>query len=400
MNANKLWFTRVKEYWSQASRYIQYMLNSLLYTIIITLLIAAFYYAQWLNTLSPTFPIPFVLALIVAVALTSGKVRTFIKEADLVFLLPYQEKLNVYFRYSIIYSTLFHFAYLGLLLMALGPLYYRYDQADEITFTYGIVLILFLKVWNIISKWYISFTNERSYFLSDTVVRFTINFLFVYFIFVEASIYYLISMMVIIMLLFFFYKKKISTHQLKWDYLLKTEQESIYSFYRFANLFTDVPNLKSKVKPRHGWSKVLALLPTGQKHTFSYLYWRAFLRSGDYFGMYVRLFFVGTALLLFIPNELAKIAVFLLIIYLSSFQLLTLWKHIDLKLWISLYPISTEERKHSFRKVHRTLLFVKAVLLTVVMIIGMTNIFYVFIAFSLSVLFINYYSQLAMRKKV
>src|SRR5690625_6758690 len=103
------------------------------------------------------------------------------------------------------------------------------------------------------------------------------------------------------------------------------------SFYRLANLFTDVPHIKSRMKKRK-WlvACVNRFIPFKNKYTFDYLYRITFFRSGDYLGMYIRLLVIGGLLIYFIPNEWMKLIFFLLFIYMCLFILYILYIHLFL----------------------------------------------------------------------
>jgi ABC-2 type transport system permease protein len=401
MNEKNLWIDRVKNYWLQASRYIQYMLNSLIYTVIITVVIAAYYYAAWLRTLDDTYPYLFVIALILASVLTIGKVRTFLQEPDKVFLLPFEHKLSSYFRYSMIYSILFHLFFIGVVLLILSPLYEKYQHATKEGYITLVLVVLLLKTWNIMMKWFISRNIDNNFHLADYIVRFTVNFLFVYFLLAEASLLVIGLITVIVLAMYATYKNKFAEkHRLQWEYLIKVEQNSIESFYRLANLFTDVPHLKSKVKPRRLLSYGMKLVTKNDNKPFSYLYLRSFIRAGDYLGIYVRLILVGSLLIVFIPNDYAKVAVFFLFLYLSAFQLVSLWKHFDVKLWINLYPISQEKREKEFQKVYQMLLYFNGLLLVVAMALSLNNTLLIPVTFIMSIGFILFYSKVKLRNNV
>jgi ABC-2 type transport system permease protein len=400
MNEKSLWIERVKNYWLQASRYIQYMLNSLIYTVIITLVIAAYYYAAWLRTLDASYPYLFVISIVVAIALSFGKVRTFLQEPDQVFLLPYEHKLSSYFRNSIIYSVIFQLIYVGVVMLILFPLYEKYEYATKENYIALVIIVLLIKSWNLLLKWQVSRMKEKNFHTADFIVRFTVNFLFVYFLLANASILVIGLITIIVLAMHFTYNRTfVKNHRLQWEYLIKVEQSSIESFYRLANLFTDVPHLKSKVKPRTMITQLITLVSRKNNAPFSYLYWRSFIRAGDYLGIYFRLLVIGSLLITFIPNDYMKIAVFFLFIYLSAFQLVSLWKHFDIKLWVNLYPIPMKKRAQEFQKVYQVLLVIKSIVLLVVMSLSMSNYIYLLTVFLLSIGFIWFYSKVILRKK-
>jgi ABC-2 type transport system permease protein len=400
MDAKRIWFFRMKEYWIKAGRYIQYMLNSLIYTVIITVIIAAYYYAKWLNEMPTSFPVPFVLAIIFAFFLTRGQVRTFIKEADLVYLLPHEHKLKPYFNLSLLYSILFQLYYLGILFFILGPLYFKYELADKMTYSVAIVAFVLLKVWNMLLKWYVLRIADDQYRKSDTIVRFTLNFLFVYLMIVEANVFLIIALIGLILFLYLYYQNKFTKKfRLKWETLLQIEQHSVGKFYNLANLFVDVPHLKLKIKKRPILTKLLNILPV-KRQTFTFLYTHAFIRTGDYLGIYIRLLLVGVLLIVFIPNDIAKTAISLLILYLSAVQLLSLRKHYDLKLWTQLFPVTVRDRLNSFNKVNASLLLVKGFILALVTQVDGQDIKVAVVTFMLNTIFVFSFTFYFTRKKL
>src|SRR5699024_8531806 len=85
---------------------------------------------------------------------------------------------------------------------------------------------------------------------------------------------------------------------INWHLLVEKDLNRMQSFYRLANLFTDVPHIKSRMKKRK-WlvACVNRFIPFKNKYTFDYLYRITFFRSGDYLGMYIRLLVIGGLLI-------------------------------------------------------------------------------------------------------
>ena len=48
--------------------------------------------------------------------------------------------------------------------------------------------------------------------------------------------------------LYVYYKQQTKEKGLKWEFLIEQDESRMTSFYRLANLFTDVPKLKNQVK--------------------------------------------------------------------------------------------------------------------------------------------------------
>src|SRR5699024_3234555 len=101
--------------------------------------------------------------------------------------------------------------------------------------------------------------------------------------------------------------------------------------------------------------------------TYHYLYRITFIRSGDYLGMYVRLLILGGLFIYFVPNGLVKIALGILFIYMSTFQMMTLFNHYRTKLWMDIYPTNETMKMRAIMKLMSNLAFAQTILYTLVL---------------------------------
>ena len=120
-----------------------------------------------------------------------------------------------------------------------------------------------------------------------------------YLLFSNAALYLIIAAAVILFGLSVYYKQQTKEKGLKWKYLIDQDERRMTSFYRLANLFTDVPKLKNQVKRRKWLDSLLVQIPFQQDQAFTYLFMRTFLRSGDYWGLFVRLTVIGQGSFIF-----------------------------------------------------------------------------------------------------
>src|SRR5699024_3909188 len=113
------------------------------------------------------------------------------------------------------------------------------------------------------------------------------------------------------------------------------------------------------------------VVPFKHSTTFTYLYRLSFLHSSDYFILYVRLTVVVGFVIYFIPNMWVKIAISLLFIYMTSFQLIPLFHHYRTSIWIDLYPVEKGLQQLSFLKDMRVITIVQTVLFSLLFIFSM-----------------------------
>lgn len=398
INVEELWKKRFIQNSNETRKYLRYMLNDhLLLVLLFALGGAAYYYKNWVEALPNDFPYLFVMAFILAAVLTNSPIRTFLKEADIAFLLQIEEKLSQYFRRSIYYSLLTQTFWIILVLMVLFPIYKKFTPYS---FSAGILFFCFfvvMKLWNILVKWNVQYFSEPKVQMSDFIVRFALNFSFLCLLLAGANMVFLIIIAVIMLVLYGYFKKSAQTKMLKWNYLIEQEAKRMHLFYRVANLFTDVPSLKDRIKRRKWLDWALNFVHYSKQHTYSYLYLRTFLRTSDYLGLYFRLTIIGGLGIYFAPFYYGKIVITILFIYLTGFQLMTLWMQHDTKLWVSLYPVQLAQRKKSFIKLLTGLLVIQTCLLSI-FLIGQMMLILLSILFG--VCFTYFFTHLYMKNKI
>ena len=77
---------------------------------------------------------------------------------------------------------------------------------------------------------------------------------------------------------------------LNWTEAIAAENKRQQSILKFFSLFTNVKGITSSVKRRAYLDGILKRTKKDKEHTWYNLYLRAFLRSGDYFALSLRLF--------------------------------------------------------------------------------------------------------------
>lgn len=131
MNAQSLWQERVQTYWREAGRYLKLIGNSgFLFTVYFLFIVGSYYYQQILEQLPAEFPTVELFTVVFLLILTRSRVRTFVKQADVVFLLPFEAKMGDYFRSAIRYSFFMQVGIIFIVLLLLGHyLFFELEQA-------------------------------------------------------------------------------------------------------------------------------------------------------------------------------------------------------------------------------------------------------------------------------
>ena len=393
----KLWKERAVHRLKEFGVYLRYILNGHLMVVLLFLIgTAAFYYQNWISTLSPNFPAEIIIAVILGVFLTHSPVYTFLLEADQVFLIPLETRLKGYFLRSGMVSLVFQGYILLMVLALLMPIYAHVSINGFKSFFIFLLVLLIIKAWNIAVSWRIHYYVQPSVYIWDMIVRYFINVIFTFLLFSNANILFLLIFAFI--LAFYYQSFKVRTNKmgLKWDLLIAQEEKRLASFYRLANLFTDVPKLKDTVKRRKWLDIFIHSISFSQNNTYLYLFARTFLRSSDYLGLFTRLTVIGAMALYFISFGVGQLVLSLLFIYLTGFQLLPLWNHHQNKLWIDLYPVSEKYKTVAFYTILRNILFIQTSIFALVILVKGEWMFTGIILLTgllFSYLFVHFYSK-------
>lgn len=388
IDSKDLWRKRLAQYFKEISRYLRYMLNDHL---LIALLFlgggGAYYYNFWLQDVPKDFPYAIVIALVLGTILTSSRIQTLLKEPDLVFLLPVEKQLTPYFQKAFWYSFFSQIYPLLIVFAVAAPLYLAVTEKTMSSLVAIFVIVLLSKAWNLMMSWFTQYYMEKSTYYIDMMIRLILNVVLVYLLFSRASILFIGSIVVIMIGLLLYFQKNVEKKGLKWQTLIELESKRMLTFYRIANLFTDVPKLQERVKKRQWLNWVTGFISYNKKNTFRYLYTRTFLRTSDYLGMYVRLTLIGGLILYFVPFQYGKAFAMILFLYLTGYQIITLWRHHSLKIWVQLYPVSEASRLASYLQFLCLLLLVQCMLFTVILMLTV-EIMSTFIFFIMGVLFV------------
>ncbi|HFT2186698.1 ABC transporter permease EcsB [Bacillus cereus] len=386
MNSTALWKERFRHFLKEVRTYSKYVFNDHLKFIFVFIIGAgAYYYQQWLQTLTTSFPAALVMAVLIGLVLTAGSIQTLLKEADLVYLLPVEEKLKPYFTKAFLFTFMIQLYIIAIVAAALAPLYFQQMKQTGAGYIWIVLAFVIVKAWNLFVAWEKSFLTDQNIQRADWFVRFILNGLFVYFLVERTSVLFIGGIVLLMVLYLAIMHQMVKGKPLNWEYLISEEGKKMMLLYRIANMFVDVPALKERVARRKWLDFILSMI--GEKRTYLYLYTRTFLRSGNYFGLYVRLLALGGVILYFIPFLYGRFIVSLIFLYLIGYQLLTLWKHHRMKIWLDLYPVGGEEKKKDFLALLNAILIIGSVIFTVIFALATKDFMMTGILLIVSILF-------------
>jgi len=401
-NAAELFKERLSAHVKELSRYGRYIFNGHLAILLLFLISAlAVFYQQWLAGLSSSFPSEWIVIALFGLLTVYNPLQTLLKEADIVFLIAAEEKMRTYFRSTIVYNFVIQLYIVILAGAALGPLYFHaFPTRNGWVYIATIVLLIVFKAWNLAAKWWMYTIRDHSLRILDAFIRFLLSTSVIMFFVQEQMMYAAIVTIIYLGLFIYIYRLSHQNVGIPWDELIQKDHHRMNSFYRFANLFTDVPHLRNKLKQRK-WIAPLVrkYIPYGRKHTFSYLFRLSFLRSGDYASMYIRLVIIGAILIILVPNMWLKGIFGLLFIYMSMFQLIPLYKHHRTMIWLDLYPVEVDDKRRAFQALISRVTWIQIVVFTLTFV-GLQLFIVAGIFFISAIVFMYVFSFAYMRRKL
>lgn len=151
------------------------------------------------------------------------------------------------------------------------------------------------------------------------------------------------------------FRQLVGRSGLDWQRAIRREERRQGSLRRFFSLFTQVKGLTTSVKKRPYLNPLLARVVGLKDGLWLNLYWRAFLRAGDYLGLYSRLAVLALLALRFVGQPLLAGAMAVLCHFLLSFQLLPLYHHYEHQLPLRLAPVVPGAKAKAFHRFFRQL---------------------------------------------
>lgn len=370
-SVEEIWNKRLEAHLTEVRSYTRYMFNDHLLIVLVFMLGGgAVWYSNWLKHVPSGFPAYWMMAFVYSLVMLSTSVRTLLKEADIVFLLPLEKQMNVYFKKAIPYSYFSQLYMLFIPIVVFAPLYFAVSETNAQSYLLIVFQLLLIKGWNLWVNWLSSFLDDSSSKTLETVIKFILNALVIYFV-LSVQMLFVFPLYVIMALLLLYYNKAAAGKGLKWEKLIEQENGKKQSFYRLANLFTDVPKLKKQAKRRKYLDWILSAISYKKDHAYKYMFARAFIRGTDYFGVFIRLTVICGLILLFVHvNTLGAAILVISAVFLTGVQLIGLHKHFDLLMMPDLYPVTEDSKKKGFYDVLQTVLLVQSVILAIFLLAG------------------------------
>lgn len=361
-------------------------------------IVGIYFYNKVLETLPVSFPYAWITTPIILLALVISPIRTFVKTADAIFLLPAEKQMNGYFRKSWIYSWSIQAIIVLITCMAVWPLYRHCLGERKEPLVFLLLFLILNKTLHLLSSWQEGRLVYQRHRRRVKGLRWLFALVVVYILFVYGILYASI-LLLLGSLIIFLSLRRASLHTIAWDYLIKAEHRHMANHYLFYSWFIDVPQRTTPPKARALWSqwtRFYAFLPA---NTFLYLYTKTFLRS-ELFGILQRTTWLAIILLVSTPNATARIIIYSIVIFISYVQISVLEQQHRYSFWLLLYPLQPEWRVNALAKIVFYTIALQSWLLALILLLAHVSFLLVAFYFSLSCLCCALYSFVVYPRKL
>lgn len=380
-DVNTLYKVRQREEVLEKMNYNNFIFNGH-FLIFITIMIGAFAlgYSNWLKDIPQNINYRLIFSVILSIC-SIFPMRTFFREADKLYLLPFEKHLTLYIRKALTYSY-FNRLYLPVVILVIGlPLFYQLMGGKFYLYITVMVLSFIFPILGLMMKWF---------WLKYGLEIWGINVLLFI---VYASGYYttlkvgalsgLLSIVVLIALIILLENINRGTFY-QWETLIAIEHNHKMNYYKFVNMFTDVKVLNERTVRRR-YLDVFLKVPSpkkfNQNYMYKFLFVRSFARGKDAFFIVLRLLIIGLVLIWWIDQPVISAILGALIMYLLILQLSQFYKQQAYGLWPQVWPVSEGQVVKGYHQFLINIMIVLGIILSIIYILKFVTAIYFVILF-------------------
>ena len=362
MSMHSIWSKRFTHYISELQKYMQYIFTGHIAVVLVFVLgVVGYQYSEWLKTVDESFPVALVVGALIGFVIAFSRPTTLLREPDQVYLLPLESKMKHYFSKALKWTFFSQILISVVLYIVSIPLLRAASSLTIKEIWLGVVVILLLKAINVAIEFSYRYVSRGRYTVIDRITRVVLN-IFVLYYFLQWEL--VISGVIVLLLIAYFVviRKNVYADPIPYEHFIRIEQNRMYSFYRFANYFTDVPHLRGSVKRRTLLDFVYRFIPYKKDNAQMYLISRTFIRTDDLFFLWVRLTVISALFAAFIELQfvtwiISAALAFALVIQLKQALASTNEFRMDM-----LFPLKEQVRTNSIDKLLIQLVVVQAII--------------------------------------
>ena len=293
--------------------YSKYIFNShLIMFLIIVLGAALINYSKWITVANQfeLYSVFIAASLAFSYYLISTKIKTYIKEADAVFLLPLEKYYKNVGRKTVINVSVTHIIAFVIFYFAVKPITSIIGNVDKLS----ICLLLMVIVINNLLK-YVQVIHYKE-IIRIKILQFIVVFIQIIAVFLINTYVLIADLAGIICLAFCAYyiiknsagSKSLEDQEkfvVKWNEAAEYDKHRMESYLKFVNMFVDVPLSGVKVARRKYFDALLPKLTKDnftKENSFKYYYYRVFLRQENTVFLALRLMLLAGLIIFSFKN--------------------------------------------------------------------------------------------------
>ena len=375
-NIENIFANRRKKEQELKLTYSKYIFNShLIMFLIIVLGAAMINYSKWIAIASQfeLYSVFIAASLAFSYYLISTKVKTYIKEADAVFLLPLEKYYKNVGKKTIINTTVVHVIAFVIFYFSVKPITSIIGTVDRIAIC---LLIMVILLNNLLKYFQIIHYKELIWV---KILQFIMIFIQIISVFI-VNTYILIADLVGIIALsystYYILKNAGSVRNaddqekfvVKWNEAAEYDKHRMESYLKFVNMFVDVPLSGVKVARRKYFDALLPKLTKDnftKENSFKYYYYRVFLRQENTVFLALRLMLLAGLIIFSFKNQYVSAVAIISYSYLTIIQLVPLYKQMSNNIWHSILPVDESIKIGSFKKLLIVVMLITTIMLAI-----------------------------------
>lgn len=339
-------------------------------------------YSQMVKHLSPHINYHLIIAVALAV-LTITNIRTFIRPADQIFLLNFEQHMNAYFKSAMIRSALIRIVIFVIVAALFIPLYFNAADSSLIGYICAVILGIVMIIVGIWIRFLMMKLDIEQHLISLLIFLMALSGIYTS---LEGLPFTIIPIIVFGIGLVYLLNKNTQQRTVNWHAMIDYEERLTHQQNKTINMFTDVKGMKDTVKRR----RVLdVLLPKhkskyNQQHMFEFLFIRNFLRSSDALWIIIRLILIAAVVMWIVNQEIIAMIIGAFLVYAIVLQTSQFYKQQAFQLWPQVWPVPESLVLTGFKQFMRKLVWLTTIIIAVIyMILYPAHLYYAAVFFLL-----------------
>src|SRR5699024_557895 len=380
-DAKSLFNTRQKEELIEKLNYNKFIFNGH-FLIFLTIMLGAFAlgYSNWLQGIPQNINYRLILSVILAVV-SIFPLRTLFREADKLYLLPFEKHLSIYIKKAIIYSYI-NRLFLPIIVLIVGfPLFYELLGSKFYLYITVIVLSFIYPLMGLIIKW---FWLKYGLEVWGANILLFIVYASGYFITLKVGLFSGITTILVLISLVILMESINRGTLYKWETLIAIEYNHNMNYYKLVYMFTDVKVLNERTV-RRKYLDLFLRIPSSKKfnenYMYKFLFIRSFARGKDAFFIVLRFLIIGLILIWWIDQAIISAILGALIMYLLILQLSQFYKQQAYGLWPQVWPVNEDKVIKGYHQFLISMMWVLGAILSIIYIVKFVTTSYFFIIF-------------------